>query len=208
MSGCIVPPHNLHWSTFSFSESRTAFSFAVQKKKWFWPPPGRQKNNCKIKTSHFSHKRKSGFHHKGHASSVRRQSRATSAHSFRKPPTQAAWISTDKERYSTHSTAVAQKGPRVAQTQAAEDRRITQRILPKGYPSRVGALSGCIVPPHNLHWSTFSFSESRTAFSFAVQKKKWFWPQPGRQKTNCKVNTSRSPAKEKVVLPAGGTSHP
>ena len=36
------------------------------------------------------------------------------------PPTKAAWISTNKERYSTHSTAVAQKGPRVAQTQAAD----------------------------------------------------------------------------------------
>ena len=98
------------------------------------------------------------------------------------PPTKAAWISTNKERYSTHSTAVAQKGPRVAQTQAAEDGRIAQRILPEEQPNKIGPPSYCTAPPQNFHRSTFSFSESRTAFSFAVQKKKWFWPPPGRQK--------------------------
>ena len=134
LSCCTAPPQDFHWSTFSFSESRTAFSFAVQKKKWFWPQPGRQKTNCKIKTSHFSHKRKSGFHHKGHASSVRRQSRATSAHPFRKPPTQAAWISTNKERYSSRSTAVAQGGPRVAQTHAAGNKRGTPESFTRGIP--------------------------------------------------------------------------
>ena len=100
----------------------------------------------------------------------------------RKPPTQAAWISTNKERYSTHSTAVAQGGPRVAQTQAAEDRRIAQRILPEEQHLSIGNLSCCNAPPQDFHWSTFSFSESRTAFSFAPQKKKRFWPLPGRQK--------------------------
>ena len=91
--------------------------------------------------------------------------------------TQAAWIPTNKERYSTHSTAVAQKGPRVAQTQAAEDRRIAQRILPEEQHLSIGNLSCCNAPPQDFHWSTFSFSESRTAFSFAVQKKKRFYPQ-------------------------------
>ena len=45
MHGCNVPHQNFHRSTFSFSESRTAFSFAVQKKKRFWPQLGKRKNN-------------------------------------------------------------------------------------------------------------------------------------------------------------------
>ena len=40
--------------------------------------------------------------------------------SLPKTTTQAAWIPTNKERYSTYSTAVAQEGPRVAQTRAAD----------------------------------------------------------------------------------------
>ena len=41
------------------------------------------------------------------------------------PPTKVAWIPTDVVQYSTHSTAVAQEGPQVAQTQAAGNRRIS-----------------------------------------------------------------------------------
>ena len=59
MYGCSVARNHLHWSTFSFSESRTAFSFAGQKKKWFWPQPGGQKSD---------------FPRKGYAPSVRRRS--------------------------------------------------------------------------------------------------------------------------------------
>ena len=124
------------------------------------------------------------------------------------PPPKAAWISTNKERYSTHLTAVAQKEPQVAQTQAAGNRRISQRILPEEQHLSTGNLSCCTAPPQDFHRSTFSFSESRTAFSFAQQKKKWFWPQPGRQKTNCKIKTSRFPAREKAVSPARYTPHP
>ena len=94
-----------------------------------------------------------------------------------KTTTQAAWIPTNRERYSTHQTAVAQEGPRGAQTQAAEDRRIAQRILPEEQPNKIGPLSCCTAPLQDFHWSSFSFSESRTAFSFARQKKKWFYPQ-------------------------------
>ena len=47
-------------------------------------------------------------------------------------PTQAAWIPTDVVRYSTHSTAVAQKGPRVAQTLAAGNKRDTPKSFTQG----------------------------------------------------------------------------
>ena len=112
--------------------------------------------------------------------------------------TQAAWITTDKVRYSTPSTAVAQEDPRVAQTQAAEDRRITQRVLPEEQPDKIGPLSCCTAPPQDFHWSPFSFSESRTAFSFAVQKKKWFWPPPGRR-INSPCRASRNQHNRKGV---------
>ena len=82
---CTVVPHHPKISTglpFLFRSPEPLF-LLNQKKKWFWPPlgkrknnpqPGRQKTNCKIKTSHFSHKRKNGFPRKGHALSVRRRS--------------------------------------------------------------------------------------------------------------------------------------
>ena len=97
------------------------------------------------------------------------------------PPTQRQWRKRD------HGS-LKRKPP--------TNRTISQRISPEEQHLSTGNLSGCTVPPHNLHWSTFSFSESRTAFSFALQKKKWFWPppgkrknnpQPGRQKNNCKI---------------------
>ena len=56
------------------------------------------------------------------------------AHFFPKTTTQAAWIPTNKEWYSTPSTAVAQKGPRVAQTQAAGNKRDTPKSLTRGIP--------------------------------------------------------------------------
>ncbi len=91
-----------------------------------------------------------------------------------KSPTQAAQIPTNKERYSTHSTAVAQREPRVAQTQAAESRRTPQSLSPEGYHNSITPTSGCSVARNHFHWSTFSFSESRTAFSFARKRKSGF----------------------------------
>ena len=58
------------------------------------------------------------------------------AHFFPKTTPQAAWIPTDKERYSTPSTAVAQKGPRVAQTQAAGNKRDTLKSFTQGIPKQ------------------------------------------------------------------------
>ena len=109
------------------------------------------------------------------------------------PPTQRQWRKRD------HGS-LKRKPPK--------PKRIPQSPSPEGYHSSTNPTSGCIVPPQDFHWSTFSFSESRTAFSFAAQKKKRFWPPPGRQKTNCKVKTPRSPTKEKVVFPARVTPHP
>ena len=106
------------------------FFFCKQKKKWFWPQPGRQKTNCKIKHPTFPTKEKA-VSPRGVPPSVRRQSRATSAPLPKTTP-QAAWIPTNKERYSTHSTAVAQKGPRVAQTQVAGNKRDTRKSFTRG----------------------------------------------------------------------------
>ena len=132
------------------------------------------------------------------------------AHFFPKTTTQAAWIPTNKEWYSTPLTAVAQKGPRVAQTQAAEDRRIAQRILPEEQHLSIGNLSCCNAPPQDFHWSTFSFSESRTAFSFARKRKSGFGPCWASEKTipcwaskkQLQDKTHHFPTKEKTVLPA------
>ena len=85
---------------------------------------------------------------------------------------------------------------------------------------------GCSVARNHFHWSTFSFSESRTTFSFASKRKSGFTRRGyapsvrrrSRQRLGCgpswagknqrKVKTSRFPTKEKAVLPAGGTPHP
>ena len=203
MYGCTAARNHFHWSPFSFSESRTAFSFACKRKSGFGPSRAGKKLTGRQNTP-LSHKRKSGFTRKMHAPSIRRPSRATSAHPFR-TPTQAAWISTNKERYSTHSTAVAQKGPRVAQTQAAEDRRIAQRILPEEQHLSIGNLSCCNAPPQDFHWSTFSFSESRTAFSFESKEKVVLAPAgqakkqspAGQAKNNCKIKRTTFPQKRK-----------
>ena len=60
--------------------------------------------------------------------------RVFSAHPLPTTTPQAAWIPTNKERYSTHSTAVAQGGPRVAQTQAAGNKRDTLKSFTRGTP--------------------------------------------------------------------------
>ena len=67
-----------------------------------------------------------------------------------------------------------------------EPKGIPQSSSPEGYHNSTNPTLGCTVARNHLHWSPFSFSESRTAFSFAVQKKKWFWPLPGRQKTTAR----------------------
>ena len=113
-----------------------------------------------------------------------------------KTTTQAAWIPTNRERYSTHQTAVAQEGPRGAQTQAAEDRRIAQRILPEEQPNKIGPPSCCTAPPQNFRRSTFSFSESRTAVFFSLKRKSGFGPR--------RASGKQSPAewaKEKCFSP-------
>ena len=117
------------------------------------------------------------------------------------PPTQRQWRKRDYG-------SLKRKPP--------ETRGILQRILPEGHHNSTNPTSGCIVPPHNFHRSTFSFSESRTAFSFASKRKSGFGPQPGRRinspcwagKNQLQGKTPRSPAKEKAVSPARDTPHP
>ena len=78
------------------------------------------------------------------------------------PPTQRQW------RKRNHGS-LKRKPP--------ETKGIPQSPSPEGYHSSTNPTSGCTAPPQDFHRSTFSFSESRTAFSFAGQKKKWFYPQ-------------------------------
>ena len=85
MYGCSVARNHFHWSTFSFSESRTAFSFACKRKSGFGPSRAGKKLTGRQNTP-LSHKRKNVFPRKGYAPSVRRPSRATSAYPSRKPP--------------------------------------------------------------------------------------------------------------------------
>ncbi len=87
------------------------------------------------------------------------------------PPTQRQW------RKRGHGS-LKRKPP--------EPKGIPQSSSPEGHHNSTTPTSGCIVPRQDFHRFTFSFSESRTAFSFALQKKKWFWPQPGRQKTTAR----------------------
>ena len=76
-----------------------------------------------------------------------------------------------------------------------ETRGIPQSPSPEGYHSSTNPTPGCTAPPQDFHWSTFSFSESRTAFSFAVQKKKRFWPPLGKRKNN------PQPGRQKIESP-------
>ena len=66
------------------------------------------------------------------------------------------------------------------------------------------------VVPHLPKISTglpFLFRSPEPLFLLHAKEKVVLAPA-GQAKNNCKVKTPRSPAKEKVVLPAGGTSHP
>ena len=78
MHGCTVARNHFHRSTFSFSESRTTFSFAGQKKKWFYPQGVRPiRKAAKPPTAGLwpqLGRQKSDFPRKGHAPSVRRHS--------------------------------------------------------------------------------------------------------------------------------------
>ena len=119
---------------------------------------------------------------------------------------QAAWIPTNKERYSAHSTAVAQKEPRVAQTQAAGNRKDTQNLSPEEQHLSTGNPSCCTAPPQDFHRSTFSFSESRTAFSFVNKRKSGFGPcRAGQNQQNREGFPSRRRKKQicEVPLPGG-----
>ncbi len=69
----------------------------------------------------------------------------------------------------------------------ASRRKQKERILPKGYPSRIGALCGCTVARNHLHWSTFSFSESRTAVFFSLKRKSGFGPSRAGKKSKRKA---------------------
>ena len=69
----------------------------------------------------------------------------------------------------------------------ASRRKQKERILPKGYPSRIGALHGCTVARNHLHWSTFSFSESRTAVFFSLKRKSGFGPSRAGKKSKRKA---------------------
>ena len=176
MHGCTVARNHLHWSTFSFSESRTAFSFADKRKSGFGPCWAGKKQ-LQGKNTPLSCKRKSGFTRRGYVPSVRRPSRATSAtpsenHPPRRRGYQQTWYSippTQRQWRKKDHRSLKRKPP--------ETRGIPQSPSPEGYHNSTNPTSGCTVPLHNLHWSTFSFSESRTTFSFAGQKKKWFYPQ-------------------------------
>ena len=114
------------------------------------------------------------------------------------PPTQRQWRKRD------HGS-LKRKPP--------ETKGIPQSPSPEGYHSSTNPTSGCTAPPQDFHWSTFSFSESRTAFSFAVQKKKRFWPQPGRRinspcragKKQLQGKNTPLPHKRKIGSP---TRHP
>ena len=125
------------------------------------------------------------------------------------PPTKAAWIPTDVVRYSTPSTAVAQGGPRVAQTQAAGNKRDTPESFTRGIPQqhRIPILlyrTSPKFPPLYL----FFFGVQNRCFLFP-EKKKRFWPQPGRRinspsragKKQPQDKTHHFPTKEKAVLP-------
>ena len=90
------------------------------------------------------------------------------------------------------------------------NRTISQRILPEEQHLSIGNLSCCTAPPQDFHWSTFSFSESRTAFSFARKRKSGFGPCWASEKTipcwaskkQLQDKTHHFPTKEKTVLPA------
>ena len=72
------------------------------------------------------------------------------------PPTQRQWRKRDHESL--------KPGP-------PTNRTISQRISPEEQHLSIGNLSCCSAPPQNFRRSTFSFSESRTTFSFESKEK-------------------------------------
>ena len=76
-----------------------------------------------------------------------------------------------------------------------EPKGIPQSSSPEGYHNSTNPTLGCTVARNHLHWSPFSFSESRTTFSFAVQKKKWFWPPLGKRKNNPPAGQAKTASK-------------
>ena len=126
MHGCIVPPHNLHRSTFSFSESRTAFSFADKRKSGFGPCWA-GKNQLQGKNTPLSCKRKGSFPRKGHAPSIRRHS----THRVRAV----------SKRHSRQETACRQRPGcglrRAGKVRPRKDNIVRQKAQrPQPYPSR------------------------------------------------------------------------
>ncbi len=104
------------------------------------------------------------------------------------PPTQRQWRKRD------HGS-LKRKSP--------ETKGIPQGPSPEGYHSSTNPTPGCTAPSQDFHWSTFSFSESRTTFSFASKRKSGFGPcRAGKNQR--KVKTSRFPTKEKADSPGKG----
>ena len=87
MHGCTVARNHFHRSTFSFSESRTAFSFADKRKSGFGPCWA-GKNQLQDKNTPLSCKRKSGFTRRG----VRPTRKAA------RPPTAGLWPQLGKRK--------------------------------------------------------------------------------------------------------------
>ena len=83
------------------------------------------------------------------------------------PPTQRQW------RKRTHGSF---------KHRPPETKGIPQSPSPERYHSSTNPTPGCTAPPQDFHWSTFSFSESRTAFSFASKRKSGFGPRRAGKK--------------------------
>ena len=180
------------------------FFFCAAKEKVVLAPAGQAKNQLQDKTPPLKEK---AAPPQGTRLIVRRPSRATSAHPFRNHPPRRRKYQRTRYQYSTHSTAVAQKVPRVVQTQAAENRRTPQSLSPKGYHNSITPTSGCSVARNHFHWSTFSFSESRTTFSFESKEKVVLAPA-GQAKNQLQGKIPRFPAKGKVVFLTRAMPHP
>mgnify|MGYP001103785567 CR=1 FL=1 len=131
------------------------------------------------------------------------------------PPTQRQW------RKRNHGS-LKPKPP--------ETGRTPQSLSPEEQHLSTGNPSCCTAPPQDFHRSTFSFSESRTAFSFVNKRKSGFAPA-GQAKTNktekaslsaegksrfvkflCRADKISAPTKVRwlveKLLSARGTPHP
>ncbi len=223
MFGCTAPPQDFHWSPFSFSESRTAFSFAGKRKSGFGPRRAGKKVIFPAKgTPHpYSWATSTPIGRDGLLCSRATSATPSENHPPRRrgyqrtgngiPPTQRQWRKRDHE-------SLKRRPP--------ETGRTPQSLSPEEQHLSIGNLSCCTAPPQDFHRSTFSSSESRTAFSFASKRKSGFTRKGyapsvrrhSRQRLGCgpcwagknqrKVKTSRFPTKEKAVFPARDTPHP